>query len=149
MILLQTATCTQATSWSVSDAHPTSSSRSLDSLSFYRPLLIQVKFYRPTTGTLLKSAYDYLLHNLSSSSPSSSSPEAAEESDDVVARLLAVKHDRVAWRSTLGELYSKGYRPELVFIDAGLVTCLDETNRRNFLDLYVSPSSPLSLASDL
>ena len=107
---------------------------------------MQVKFYRPTTRTLLKSAYDYLLHNLSSSSPSSSSPEAAEESDDVVARLLAVKHDRQAWLGTLEALYEKGYRPELVFIDAGLVTCLDETNRRNFLDLFVPLLPPLFCA---
>jgi aarF domain-containing kinase len=100
---------------------------------------VQVKFYRPTTRTLLKSAYDYLLHNLSSSSPSSSSPEAAEESD-------AVKHDRQAWLGTLEALYEKGYRPELVFIDAGLVTCLDETNRRNFLDLFVPLLPPLFCA---
>lgn len=105
--------------------------------------LPQVKFYRPTTGTLLRSAYDYLLHNLSSSSPSSSSPQAAEESDDVVARLLAVKHDQRLWLRALGELFDKGYRPELVFIDAGLVTCLDERNRRNFLDLSVWRPLPL------
>lgn len=99
---------------------------------------IMVKFYRPTTGTLLRSAWNYLRHNLSSSSPSSSSPQAATESDDVVARMLSVKHNPEQWLVELRTLFDKGYRPELVFIDAGLVTCLSDTNRRNFLDLSVN-----------
>jgi aarF domain-containing kinase len=33
-------------------------------------------------------------------------------------------------------LYQGGYVPEIVFIDAGLVTTLDSKNRANFLDLF-------------
>jgi aarF domain-containing kinase len=41
-----------------------------------------------------------------------------------------------AWREELTSLYTAGYIPEIVFIDAGLVTTLDATNRKNFLDLF-------------
>jgi aarF domain-containing kinase len=41
-----------------------------------------------------------------------------------------------AWTAELAALDAEGYRPQLVFIDAGLVTELNSTNRRNFLDLF-------------
>lgn len=34
------------------------------------------------------------------------------------------------------KIHAEGYLPEIVFIDAGLVTTLDSTSRRNFLDLF-------------
>ncbi|KAJ2664348.1 hypothetical protein IWW48_000866 [Coemansia sp. RSA 1200] len=33
-------------------------------------------------------------------------------------------------------LYGKGYTPTLIFLDCGLTTSLDDTNRRNFIDLF-------------
>ncbi|KAJ2478973.1 hypothetical protein EV174_004145, partial [Coemansia sp. RSA 2320] len=35
-----------------------------------------------------------------------------------------------------GFLYRHGYTPSLVFLDCGLVTMLDDANRRNFIDLF-------------
>ncbi|KAI0001665.1 hypothetical protein BJV77DRAFT_969101 [Russula vinacea] len=42
----------------------------------------------------------------------------------------------IAWRDKLQSLYHDGYLPELVFIDAGLVTTLNAKNRQNFLELF-------------
>lgn len=33
-------------------------------------------------------------------------------------------------------MHEEGYLPEVVFVDAGLVTTLNEQNRKNFLDLF-------------
>ena len=40
------------------------------------------------------------------------------------------------WEAELAKLDREGYRPQLIFIDTGLVTELNATNRRNFLDLF-------------
>ncbi|KAI0756836.1 ABC1-domain-containing protein [Daedaleopsis nitida] len=65
--------------------------------------------------------------------PSNATPESP---DAVVDRLRALAHDPEQWRSTLAQLNSEGYSPEIVFVDAGLVTTLNTVNRRNFLDLF-------------
>ncbi|CAI4211725.1 unnamed protein product [Parascedosporium putredinis] len=44
--------------------------------------------------------------------------------------------DPESWRAELQRLEREGYRPQLIFIDAGLVTELNNTNRQNFLDLF-------------
>lgn len=58
--------------------------------------------------------------------------------EQVLARLRPFRHgkDPEAWNSELARLDREGYRPQLIFIDTGLVTELNETNRRNFLDLF-------------
>lgn len=45
------------------------------------------------------------------------------------------KH-RAAWEAELASIDAEGYRPQLVFIDTGLVTELSATNRQNFLALF-------------
>ncbi|KAF7311069.1 ABC1-domain-containing protein [Mycena chlorophos] len=60
----------------------------------------------------------------------------AADTDDVISELRTLVSDPAAWRSKLTTLGSAGYVPEIVFIDAGLVTTLSSTNRRNFLDLF-------------
>lgn len=54
----------------------------------------------------------------------------------LVHELRAIADDKDLWLDRLEELDKEGYTPQLVFIDAGLVTSLDATNRRNFLDLF-------------
>ncbi|KAK9324346.1 ABC1 family-domain-containing protein [Lipomyces orientalis] len=46
--------------------------------------------------------------------------------------------DPVEFRKELVRLDENGYRPQIVFLDAGLVTELNERNRRNFLDLFTA-----------
>ena len=59
-----------------------------------------------------------------------------DETESVLSRLRANRHNKAAWTSTLAEIDAEGYRPQLIFIDTGLVTQLNATNRRNFLDLF-------------
>jgi aarF domain-containing kinase len=65
---------------------------------------------------------------------------AAKDRDDatteVCDRLNPHRGNKVAWTAELTRLDDEGYRPQLVFIDAGLVTELNSRNRRNFLDLF-------------
>ncbi|PHH78225.1 hypothetical protein CDD80_7179 [Ophiocordyceps camponoti-rufipedis] len=72
-------------------------------------------------------------------------PPASEDDDDdddvteqVLERLRPFRHRRnqAAWESELASIDAEGYRPQLVFIDTGLVTELNETNRANFLALF-------------
>ncbi|KAF4122728.1 hypothetical protein GMORB2_7035 [Geosmithia morbida] len=44
--------------------------------------------------------------------------------------------DRAGWDAELARMDAEGYRPQLVFIDTGLVTELNSSNRDNFLDLF-------------
>ncbi|CDZ96778.1 abc1-domain-containing protein [Phaffia rhodozyma] len=97
---------------------------------------IMVKFFRPTTSTMFSSLWKSIIGSSQPASPSANSTQAANESDEIVARLSRLSHDKEAWLAELDRLYMGGWQPELVFIDAGLVTHLDDLNRRNFLDLF-------------
>ncbi|KAF9245770.1 hypothetical protein BU15DRAFT_85462 [Melanogaster broomeanus] len=57
-------------------------------------------------------------------------------SDAIVSRLKQLKNSPEEWRKELQRVSDQGYIPEVVFIDAGLVTTLNVTNRKNFLDLF-------------
>ncbi|ORY02154.1 ABC1-domain-containing protein [Basidiobolus meristosporus CBS 931.73] len=62
--------------------------------------------------------------------------KALEESDDIVRNLLAVKDSPEEWKAQLLSLFEQGYQPQVIFLDTGLVTTLDDDNRRDFLDLF-------------
>ncbi|KDQ63288.1 hypothetical protein JAAARDRAFT_29306 [Jaapia argillacea MUCL 33604] len=79
------------------------------------------KKYDPDPAPTISSAYD---------------PSHLSDSDLIVNRLRDTFHEPDTWRQELFSLETEGYIPELVFIDAGLVTQLDSQNRRNFLDLF-------------
>lgn len=65
-----------------------------------------------------------------------------EEQDDVteqvLERLRPYRHRKntKAWEAELAKIDEEGFRPQLIFIDTGLVTELNNTNRTNFLDLF-------------
>ncbi|RYP19698.1 hypothetical protein DL765_003213 [Monosporascus sp. GIB2] len=68
-------------------------------------------------------------------------PHPAEQPDvteQVLARLRPYRKskDKAAWEAELARIDTEGFRPQLIFIDTGLVTELNATNRRNFLDLF-------------
>ncbi|ROV92085.1 hypothetical protein VSDG_07517 [Cytospora chrysosperma] len=56
----------------------------------------------------------------------------------VLDRLRPFKNGKnpEAWKAELAKIDREGYRPQLIFIDTGLVTELNDTNRANFLDLF-------------
>ncbi|KUI59078.1 hypothetical protein VP1G_06359 [Cytospora mali] len=58
--------------------------------------------------------------------------------EKVIARLRPFRHQKntEAWNAELAKIDQEGYRPQLIFIDTGLVTELNDTNRANFLDLF-------------
>ena len=62
-------------------------------------------------------------------------PDVTEQ---VLARLRPYRNrkDVDAWELELQKLDNEGFRPQLIFIDTGLVTELNATNRTNFLDLF-------------
>ena len=101
---------------------------------------IMIKFYRPTTKSLLEDVLARILSKFDSdyapghSKAPVSANERAEES--VVQQLLPLHKDHDAWLDALDALDAEGYQPELVFLDAGLTVDLTEQNRRNFIDLF-------------
>lgn len=98
--------------------------RKLSSISTDLRGNIMVRFYKP-------QASDYFpvlnrFHEHSETVPST----------ELVHTLSKLAHDPEQWHAKLESLDAQGYEPQLVFIDAGLVTTLDAQNRRNFLDLF-------------
>ncbi|KAK0893939.1 hypothetical protein LTR91_023181 [Friedmanniomyces endolithicus] len=93
---------------------------------------IMVRFYKPVT--LDVGAQFPLLKGRKKANPSES-PDVTEE---VLSRLRPHLHTKstTAWEETLRQIDAEGYRPQLIFIDTGLVTELNELNRKNFLDLF-------------
>jgi len=105
---------------------------------------IMIKFSKPpTTRILLQNLWNHFfppalktdtqgtLHPASAIVPADYS-----DSDTIVSKLTSLSSNRDAWHEELVTLHESGYVPEVVFIDAGLVTTLNDTNRQNFLDLF-------------
>ncbi|KAG0227438.1 hypothetical protein BGW42_002946 [Actinomortierella wolfii] len=90
---------------------------------------IFVRFYNPSANNLFKQL---MARFKGGDQPFQSS------SDEATARLKAAvaRGDKEAWECELQALYQEGYRPQVVFIDTGLVSVLSDHNRRNFLDLF-------------
>ncbi|KAL8243609.1 hypothetical protein R6Q59_009867 [Mikania micrantha] len=65
-------------------------------------------------------------------------PGELDEVEKVLSRLRPHIGKRKEWDETLDEIEKEGYRPQLIFIDTGLVTELNNKNRTNFLDLFRS-----------
>lgn len=89
---------------------------------------IMVRFYKP--GQLDLS----LTKGRHTPRVSKDSPEDPIES--VLNRLRPYQKNPERWSEALAQLDAEGYRPQLIFIDTGLVTELNDVNRRNFLDLF-------------
>lgn len=91
-----------------------------------------VKFAKPSTRRLLRNVF---MAAFGRAQPEDDT-YTMKDSDRIVDELRTVEKNPVAWRTTLERLHGEGYIPEVVFIDAGLVTELDEQNRDNFLELF-------------
>lgn len=65
-------------------------------------------------------------------------PTSLIESTQITSRLvsLAQRGDQERWQEAITQYRAEGYKPELIMIDAGLITTLNDQNRRNFLDLF-------------
>lgn len=92
---------------------------------------IMVRFHKPLPPSLLS--------RISLLVPTSSHiliDNHDEVTTEVLSRLTPYYRDPVAWNLELDRLEAEGYRPQLVFIDTGLVTELNTGDRKNFLDLF-------------
>ncbi|KAK3342621.1 ABC1-domain-containing protein [Neurospora tetraspora] len=93
---------------------------------------IMVRFYESEKPTL----------SLHWDKPSDAHPKTAggkkngDVTEHVLSRLRPYKGNKELWTAELEKIDKEGYRPQLIFIDTGLVTELNATNRRNFLDLF-------------
>ncbi|KIY51278.1 ABC1-domain-containing protein [Fistulina hepatica ATCC 64428] len=96
---------------------------------------IMVKFSQPLSmWDVLEKAYNGLAKKgyIPFVTPSPVT-EADRDSDAVVDHLRTSPE---TWVQDLMQLHAAGYVPEVVLLDAGLVTTLNATNRTNFLDLF-------------
>ncbi|KAL4932267.1 ABC1 kinase family protein [Aspergillus undulatus] len=89
---------------------------------------IMVRFYQPSELNL-----SLRKQTRASEAPTRKEVDVAEA---VLARLRPHANDPQDWEKALNELNAEGYRPQLIFIDTGLVTQLNDTNRTNFLALF-------------
>lgn len=88
---------------------------------------IMVRFYQAAQPELPLSKGQNIQHD-----------PATDVTEQVLERLRPYKHkkDTKGWEAELSKIDKEGYRPQLIFIDTGLVTELNATNRTNFLDLF-------------
>lgn len=93
---------------------------------------IMVRFYKPPPAKIPFFSTPWT----PASSESDSISSYAATTNEVRERLSPHRGHAAAWNRELAALEAEGYRPQLVFIDTGLVTELNERNRRNFLDLF-------------
>ncbi|KAM7183917.1 putative serine/threonine-protein kinase abkC [Naviculisporaceae sp. PSN 640] len=90
-------------------------------------------------GNIMVRFYESERPNLSLRRKKDQTPHQAEEADvteQVLERLRPYRDNPRLWEAELAKMDREGYRPQLIFIDTGLVTELNSTNRRNFLDLF-------------
>lgn len=59
-----------------------------------------------------------------------------QETLKITEQLLLLGDDNDAWCKRLKELYEQGYHAEICFLDVGLITELNHTDRFNFIDLF-------------
>lgn len=91
---------------------------------------IMVRFYKPVQLDMGKSLSPFKKRT-------EALPEDSKDvTEEVLERLRPYRHEKDAWTETLQQIDNEGYRPQLIFIDTGLVTELNTTNRENFLALF-------------
>ncbi|KAI7870471.1 hypothetical protein BDF14DRAFT_1873937 [Spinellus fusiger] len=86
---------------------------------------IMVKFYPPSIYTPIRKWWSQW-----------TGQELNDDGDAIVSRIMAVRDDPAKLQKEIEVIEQQGYAPRLVFIDAGLVNELNDTNRLNFLDLF-------------
>lgn len=96
---------------------------------------IMIKFHPPRAGPQDALA-SVLRGKHRSSEDTTMSLEQKRSSEDVLSQLRTLVDKPADWRAAMDSLHAEGWCPEIVFVDAGLVTTLDGANRQNFLDLF-------------
>ncbi|WFD34508.1 hypothetical protein MCUN1_001349 [Malassezia cuniculi] len=100
---------------------------------------IMVRFYKPSEGGVIRRTLKRIVRRVDPDAVARDAPRTAN--DSVVDGILATTKDEDAWNAELEDLDEQGYCPELIFLDAGLVSELSTTNRANFIDLFAALTS--------
>ena len=87
---------------------------------------IMVRFYKPEQLSLAFGRHK----------ESHDPAKSTDVTEEVLQQLRPHRHNPSKWAAQLDQIDKEGYRPQLIFIDTGLVTELNSTNRTNFLDLF-------------
>lgn len=105
---------------------------------------IMVRFYKPAPIRIAGATVD--VFSRTRAEPQSQAQarhqtvKPTETSEDVTEEVLSQlrphRHNKEGWQAQLMQIDAEGYRPQLIFIDTGLVTELNQTNRANFLALF-------------
>jgi aarF domain-containing kinase len=88
---------------------------------------IMVRFYKPEQLDIPR---------FRQSADSQLPQESLDVTEEVLSQLRPLRKDPDGWIRQLEHIDEEGYRPQLIFIDTGLVTELNNLNRTNFLDLF-------------
>lgn len=100
---------------------------------------IMVKFYRPTTRSMLQNAFSRIFYRFDPEYVLGHRSRTGIISDErIVDDLLSHTDDPQEWSDRIQLIEDAGYLPELVMLDAGLVSELSPKNLRNFLDLFAA-----------
>lgn len=108
---------------------------------------ILIRFYKPTPAPAFSQIplpFTTTSHPHSNSSEEEQKQEHRHEEDsfqvteEVLSRLQPLNDKPTEWRNELSKLNDEGFKPQLIFIDTGLVTELSPVNRQNFLDLFTA-----------
>ncbi|KAI0778352.1 ABC1-domain-containing protein [Trametes elegans] len=102
---------------------------------------IMIKFTRPpTSSSQMEKSWTSILKRITGTTPGvvdiPPTAQPTTSSDDVVNYLRSLQTEPEKWRTALQQVSEDGWLPEIVFVDAGLVTTLNTVNRTNFIDLF-------------
>ena len=103
---------------------------------------IMVRFYKPARVIENPPSIDVFSRTRPAPDTTARKESAESIADDedvteqVLSRLRPYRHKPQGWVNELARIDEAGYRPQLIFIDTGLVTELNDANRTNFLDLF-------------
>src|ERR1700722_5295290 len=104
---------------------------------------IMIKFIKPqSTKLVLQNLFTSIFRP---NDTSESLPEDHSDSDSIVNQLRMLTDSPSSWRAKLVSLSQRGYIPEIVFVDAGLITTLNAT--KSAVVLPNLPSKPRHLRS--
>jgi len=88
---------------------------------------IMVRFYKPSQLEVPRFRQKNSKEDIKNST---------DVTEEVLQQLRPYKNKPKEWQAQLQRIDDDGYRPQLIFIDTGLVTELNAINRANFLDLF-------------
>ncbi|KAK6525072.1 hypothetical protein TWF281_011951 [Arthrobotrys megalospora] len=112
---------------------------------------ILVRFYKPTPAPALPQfRFPFSTTSLPRTYPSEQEEgqeqthghkhekDSFQVTEEVLSRLRPLSGKPAEWQNELSKLNDEGFKPQLIFIDTGLVTELSPINRQNFLDLFTA-----------